>query len=1079
MMRLGLDIGTNSIGWCLTEADEKIVDLGVRIFSDGRDPKSGASLAVDRRAARAMRRRRDRYLGRRSAFLQALVANKLMPIDADEAKLIAENKIERWKNEDGKWPDHLPYLLRARALTERLEPHEIGRALFHLNQRRGFLSNRKTERKQKPGEEGKIVSGAKALDQAMAEAGADTLGQFLSSRTEKRVRMDSEAQAYDFYPQRRHVEYEFGRIWEEQGKHHPDLLTEQARAALHRILFFQRPLKTPEIGVCTFVNSERRLPKAHPLFQERRLYEEVNHLEITAAGQPNRPLSREQRDKLIMSLRTRGKQRFTALAKLLKLKSGESFNKASDNRVELEGDQVYAALAHESRFGENAWANKSSEEQWRIVERLLEEENPDTLYSFLVEDCGLSKEAALATAKASLPDGHGRLGETATRLILAELRKDVIPYSVAVERALGRSHSQEEKRDLVRLPYYGELLSSDIPPGTQRQSDPPEQRWGKITNPTVHIGLRQLEKLVNAVIAVHGRPDQIVVELARDLKLNEKDKEDHNKRIRKDTADAQRRSRTLLGIDASGNAIGEPIAADTGANRAVLKLWEELNPANIADRRCPYCAQPIGVRQLFSSEADIDHIIPYSRSLDDSTSNKLVAHRSCNREKGNRTPFERWGHDEARWDRIAVQVARLHKSKQWRFGPDAMARVEKDGGFLARQLTDTQYLSRLAGKYLRSLYPEADGGGVYVIPGRMTAMLRRLWGLNSILPDHNYVENKHSDAPKNRLDHRHHAIDAAVTAVTTRSLLQQIARTAGQAEDKDLDRLFENLDQPWPGFREELQDRLFRTTVSHKADHGRRGKPSRHRDSTSGRLHNDTAYGLTGEIAKDGRTPIVVHRVPLANLKPEDISNSERIVDGALRTALEEKTRGRTGKDFDAALMKLRREGSSKVDRNGQPLFKGLRHVRVREPLNVIPVHDQTGAAYKAFKGDANARFDVWRMPDGRWRSDVVPMFDAHQADVDRRPHPAAKKVLSLRQNDTLAIERDGGPREIVRVVKFSTIGTMQLAGTEEAGALKNRDVAGEDPFRYINTSAGGLKNIKARQVRIDPLGRVFDPGPR
>src|SRR5688572_21445765 len=177
MKRLGLDIGTNSIGWCLIEDDKRIVDIGVRIFSDGRDPKSGASLAVDRRAARAMRRRRDRYLGRRSAFLEALVEHKLMPADADEAKLIAARD---------------PYELRARALDERLEPYEIGRALFHLNQRRGVKSNRKAERKQKDAEDGKIASGARALDQAMAEQGADTLGQFLARRETKRVRMGGE-----------------------------------------------------------------------------------------------------------------------------------------------------------------------------------------------------------------------------------------------------------------------------------------------------------------------------------------------------------------------------------------------------------------------------------------------------------------------------------------------------------------------------------------------------------------------------------------------------------------------------------------------------------------------------------------------------------------------------------------------------------------------------------------------------------------------------------------------------------------------------------------------------------------------
>src|SRR3546814_9855453 len=89
----------------------------------------------------------------------------------------------------------------------------------------------------------------------------------------------------------------------------------------------------------------------------------------------------------------------------------------------------------------------------------------------------------------------------------------------------------------------------------------------------------------------------------------------------------------------------------------------------------------------------------------------------------------------------------------------------------------------------------------------MTAMLRRLWGLNSLLPDHNIVENEHSNAPKNRLDHRHHAIEAAVVAVTTRSLLQQIARTAGQAEDKHHDRLFEGLPKQWGSFREDRGER--------------------------------------------------------------------------------------------------------------------------------------------------------------------------------------------------------------------------------------------------------------------------------
>ncbi len=1062
MRKLGLDMGSNSIGWCLIEEGEagesRIIDIGARIFSDGRDPQSGTSLAVDRREARGARRRRDRYLGRRSAFLEALVAHGLMPADTDEAKLIAARD---------------PYALRAKALTETLKPYEIGRALFHLNQRRGFKSNRKAERKVTDGEDGKIASGAKALDQAMAEADCDTLGQFLALRLSQgeaaRVRMGSENQEYDFYPQRRHIDYEFGRVWEEQAKHHPALLTEEARAALHRILFFQRPLREQEVGVCAFVHHERRLAKAHPLFQERRLYEEINHLEVTTPGEANRKLTLDERDKLILKLRGVKAASFDSLAKLLKLHTSQSFNKASATRTQLAGDEVYAVLSDKKRFGE-AWGHLDKARQWAIIERLMEEENPDTLMAFLCTECGLDEEHAAAAAKAKLPEGHGRLGPTATARILEELKKEVITYAEAVARC-GWHHSDNRTGEILSaLPYYGELLTREIPPGTQDPSDPTEKRWGKITNPTVHIGLRQLEKLVNAVIAVHGRPDQIVVELARDLKLNEKEKEEHNRRIRKDTAAAIARGEKLT-------SEGYP---DTGANRMLMRMWEELNPSNPLDRRCPYCGDPIGMRALFSGEADIDHILPYSRTLDDSAGNKVMAHRACNRAKGNRSPYEKWGHVEARWDTITTQVARMHKSKQWRFGPDAMARVEKDGGFLARQLTDTQYLSRLAGRYLSSLYADKTEGSVYVIPGRMTAMLRRLWGLNTILYDHNIVENKHSDAPKNRLDHRHHAIDAAVIAVTSRSLLMQIARAAGLAEDKNLDRLFEDLPKPWPEFREELEERLKSVTISHKPDHGRKGKPAKGKDVTAGRLHNDTALGFVKDDTKDDGIlrnakglPIVVHRVPLMSLKPADLIDPERIPDPVLRDALYRATEGLSGKDYDKALVDFGKN---------DPVFTGIRHLRVREPLSVIPIRDKTGKAYKAYKGDSNARFDVWRLPEGKWVSDIVSMFDAHQPDAaDRRPHPAAKRILSLRQNDMLAIEREGEARTIVRVVKFSSNGQIALAHSTEAGALKARDATPNDldPFKYILSSGGGLKKLKARQIRIDPLGRVFDPGPR
>jgi len=147
-MRLGLDIGTNSIGWWIYATDggeiTSVVDGGVRIFSDGRDPKSGASLAVDRRLARSQRRRRDRYLRRKAALMKRMAEAGLMPADPQDAKAL-----ERLD----------PYALRASGLDEALLLTHFGRALFHLNQRRGFKSNRKTDRGDN--ESGKIKDATK------------------------------------------------------------------------------------------------------------------------------------------------------------------------------------------------------------------------------------------------------------------------------------------------------------------------------------------------------------------------------------------------------------------------------------------------------------------------------------------------------------------------------------------------------------------------------------------------------------------------------------------------------------------------------------------------------------------------------------------------------------------------------------------------------------------------------------------------------------------------------------------------------------------------------------------------------
>jgi len=1060
--RLGLDIGTNSIGWAVIRlnGDDQPVglqDAGARIYSDGRNPKDKQSLAVARRAGRSMRRRRDRFLRRRRKLLRLLKQYDLLPIDEVGGDRIFDPKL------------HDPFEIRARGLDEQLSLHELGRAIFHLNQRRGFQSNRKSD-KGEEAETGKIKSAIGRLHAAIENSGARTLGEYLHKRRTEgqpvRVRMRPLEQAegkkpedgYDFYPDRELVKAEFDALWQAQAKVHPDTLNYEAYNAISDVLFFQRPLRPVRPGKCTFNPEEERLPKAHPLSQRIRIFQEANNLRVIDQDlSVGPPLSREDRDVVVLALRSKASQTFGQLRKVLKISNRTRFNLESDNRKKMDGDITTAVLSDERRIGPQ-WAALPQERQIEIVHRLLNEQDEDALIVWLMAELKLSEAQAKATANAPLPDGYASLGPTATRDILAELEKDVVPYSTACERA-GYHHSDFRTGEVHdSLPYYGAILERHVAFGSNDPADSEEVRLGRLANPTVHIGLNQLRRLVNALIRTYGRPRQIVVELARDLKLNKKQKEQLNKRLKENTDRAERHRKKL-------DELGLP---DNGENRMRLRLWEELNPGAPNDRRCPYTLERIGIEKLFTADVDIDHIIPFSRSLDNSAANRTVCIARANKAKGNKTPAEFLSHMPA-WEEILANAQSLPHNKAWRFAANAMERLEKDMDFIDRQLTDTQYLSRIAGEYLQALYSEKGQSNVWVTPGRLTAMLRRYWGLNSILTGHNLEE---PDNPaKNRDDHRHHAIDAIVVALTDRSLLNRMSREAGQAEDMDQE-LMADVPKPWDSLRDDVMSVMDRIVISHRPDHGSSSGRGRAEgfNQTSGRLHNDTAYGIVSGPDKRGAYA-VVHRVPFDSLAK--IGDIEAIRDEYLKKELLEAVYGLDGKAFKEALLQFSAE---------HEVFRGIRHVRIVETLSIIPVKDKAGRPYKAYKGDSNDRFDVWRLPDGKWVSEIVSTYDANQTGYRspvRQENPTAKKVLSLKRGDILAWEDDNGNRKLIRVVKYSTIGTMQLAAHNEAGNLKARDSDKSDIFRYINTSASGLQKHNARQVRVDELGRVFDPGPR
>ena len=937
--RLGLDLGSNSLGWFMVWLERdgdawRPIGLGpggVRVFPDGRDPQSGTSNAVDRRTARGARKRRDRFVDRRKDLMDALVRHGLMPADAQARKAL-------------EFLD--PYELRADALDGPLPAHHVGRALFHLNQRRGFLSNRKAEKKDD--DEGAIKQAASRLKDAMAAEKARTLGEFLRRRHQRRdsVRARNRASGpkaeYDFYPTRDLLVNEFKEIWNKQSTHHSSM-TPKAHDEIAHIIFHQRPLKPPVVGKCTLDPATRpfdedpegyRAPWAHPLAQRFRIYQEARNLEVRVTGKSEHKLTKEESDKIVLALlqptNAKAELPFDKMRSLLDLPSESRFNLESDRRPVLVGDQTAARLSDRKRFGKG-WRSLPLRRQISIIEKLLNEQDEDELVAWFESSCGLDHETAARVADTALPEGHCRLGLRAIKKLLPHMEAG-LGYHDAAAKA-GYDHAKlPTGESLDRLPYYGKWLSDTVV-GSGDPRDLKEKQFGFLPNPTVRIGLGQLRRLVNRTIKEYGPPTEIAVEFTRALKLSPKEKTEVKREQRRNQDKNTARAAELASLGIQSNP----------RNLLKMRLWEELNSRDPLDRKCPFTGESISLSRLMSEEVEIEHLLPFKESLDDSAANKIVCVRHANRAKRKSTPFEAFGSSPTidgftyRWDEIAARAANLPRNKRWRFDQDAREKFDKMGGFIARQLNETGWLARLAKQYLGAV---TDPYQIWVVPGRLTSMIRGKWGLNSLVPDHNYagVQDKVEEflaatddmefsGVKNRADHRHHSIDALVAALTDRSLLWKIANAYDEQRDQII------TDPPWDGMRDELKAALDRMMVSHKPDHGHGGK-----------LHEDTAYGFVKEPDKEGAN--LVYRKPIESLNANEI---ERIRDRRLRDMVQRhvQTATASGIALADALRQLH-------DKTGDPHIKhGLRHVRLLKPEKseyLVPIKDRrTGVPYKAY----------------------------------------------------------------------------------------------------------------------------------
>ncbi len=426
--RFAFDLGTHSIGWAVFELARQfggtprvtdVVACGVRRFDDSRDPNKQTPLGEMRRVPRGMRRRRDRFLQRRKHLIHLLVGIGLLPQDERARKALAEVD---------------PYRLRAEGLDRPLEANELGRAILHLNQRRGFKSNRKSDKK--TDDAGKIAPATEHLRELLKTAGARTYGEFLwqrhggpdgsatprsRDRQPTRVRIDGEGAnaLYEFDPTRALLEDEFDQLLRTQQTHHREMLTDDIIATLRNAVFWQRPLKPPPRGRCTLVEGEERLPRALPSVEARVIYETLNNLRFGVGIDLQRRLTKEHRDHIAERLLSGKNVTANQLRKRVDGPAELRFSHAVDEKRGMRDVLSKSAkdLAREDAFGKH-WLDLSLDEKDAIALEIMGDKDDDELVAWLRDDYGLAEDNALKVANWAAKLGTSRFGATANRAVL-------------------------------------------------------------------------------------------------------------------------------------------------------------------------------------------------------------------------------------------------------------------------------------------------------------------------------------------------------------------------------------------------------------------------------------------------------------------------------------------------------------------------------------------------------------------------------------------------------------------------------------------------------------------------------------
>jgi CRISPR-associated endonuclease Csn1 len=1067
---LGLDIGIASVGWCVL-GEQHIVDLGVRAF-DKAETEKGESLNATRRTARLLRRR----LRRRAWRLL-----KLARLFKREG-LIADSQLFQQQTPVTK----SLWLLRVEALDRQLNGEEWGRVIYHICKHRGFWFARKAEAEGSEG--GKVKQGLERTRALLQENGYRSVAEMMITQFPENQR--NKRGDYSQSIGRELLAEELATLFKCQRKlDNPHTSNDFEKAILNPetgLLWQQKPALSGEamlnlIGKCTFEKTEYRAAK-HTWSAERFVWlTKLNNLRISINGE-TRGLNTDER---------------AAALNLPYEKAILKYKQLKDHLVKLGfgywNESVrFAGLTYREGSKDPEEAKLMELTGWHELRKTLEKAELKTEWQ------NISTQPALLNTISSILSIYKTDDEIRTQLtnlgltgavveaLLSVSFSDFIRLSLkALDGILPRMEQGQRYDEACLAAGY----NHSMPTESTNSFYLPALDEDSPSNPVVKRALNQARKVVNALIRQYGSPNRVHIEMARDLSrpLDERYKVE---KAQSEFAERNEKDRQRF--------------AEAFRRRPTGREFEKWQLYHEQDSKCAYSLAPIDLNRLIDDigYAEVDHALPYSRSFDDSKNNKVLVLTRENRDKGNRTPYEylNGADDSERWQKYQAFILSNKKYRQAKRDRLLRRHFGKDEAneFKARNLNDTRYACRYFKNFVeRNLKLSGDVQRCVVVSGQLTSFLRARWGLAKL--------REGSD--------RHHAIDAAVVAACSHSMVKRLSDYArrkemehvktglvdietGEIINTDMLRQLEaHFPRPWPHFEFELAVRtgLDRSTgrVNHELDdeeyHAHLAALGYSEDMLAaarplfvsrapkrrngGAAHKDTIYSARPTEELPNR---VTQKVALSTLKLSDLDADPEVCtliephrNEALYTALRERLEafgGKADKAFAEPFYKPTRDDSQ------GPVVRTV--TKVIESLSGMSLRG--GIA----KNDSMIRVDVFQKA-GKFH--LVPLYVQHRVakELPNRAIVQAKSedewtvidetftfYFSLYPNDFVRITIKGKP-----VVEGYYAGCDRATGNINLWAHDRNQAIGKDG---LIRSIGVKTALNIERFNVDVLGSIY-----